>query len=451
MQSLISAGRFDLGFKLCLLHYINKKPAKIFEEAYVEHLRIITNGSFIEFDNIDKDSSQEYISVFNRLNDVVANENFDGFSQKIPVSNEEIINGSHRAACLIYYDKSDTLSYVKESGPRYTYQYFWDRMDRKDLVRLAAIQLSQHLRSSRVIILWGGSIKKSVPMLYKLLESNQILYEENLEFSDLGKLNYIDFVYKSEPWVDSKNANYGDVRSKAYECFGKSAEVRIFVVLGISNHELLHLKNEIRSSLGNGKHSVHTADSHTDSLRLLQSSLNPAFLHFINNARPRRFSSFSVFLNSERRKSYLYTGSIVMASYGLRENEDIDVICDENDCLNIDESSHLHQSRFYHKSFPELRFDPFNSFEINGVKLLSLSALYEMKMRRREKKDISDLESIGKMLSNNSRHISLDRIEIFKNIFFVYKDLVYAKLSTIRIGKFLIKIYSQLKSFFVSQ
>ena len=55
---------------------------------------------------------------------------------------------------------------------------------------------------------------------------------------------------------------------------------------------------------------------------------------------------------------------------------------------------HSSELQYYDKSVAELVHDPRNYMFVNGVKMISLQCVMQMKQRRNEPKDVADVEKI---------------------------------------------------------
>jgi len=90
----------------------------------------------------------------------------------------------------------------------------------------------------------------------------------------------------------------------------------------------------------------------------------------------------------------LFTGSIVLEAYGLRESNDLDYLS-LGDLSDYFGPSHDSQLNFYPSNKLDLLFSSDNYFWFEGIKIISLRVLTEMKRKRGEEKDTYDLQLLS--------------------------------------------------------
>jgi len=450
MIDLMTASRLDLGFKLAQLSALEESGSKLASDAYHQHLKVMTNGTFTEFDDASKDSFEKYVTTLRKLSGLVKRETFAGFDNKITVSDGVITNGAHRLASLIFHEKEDTVCHVKTQSPlKYDYRYFRERGMSQNLLRFGVLKFIEYNKSCRLIIAWGGASPKFQSEIENICSSRHLVYHENILLSSRGTLNLISEVYSGEPWVNYDALDYRDVASKTHLCFSPGNVLDVYVVCGIDDSEIIQFKSSMRESEQRGKHSIHTTDTHQETKRLVLCLLNESWVHFTNFASPRnnyiRNDFFQSNNDGHENESIIYTGSIVLSVYGLKAHNDIDFLSFSHSTKGFS-GNHLTQSKYYSDSFNDIFDNPFNSFIYRRKRFIALSVLCSMKINRNEKKDQIDVQIIKKSLHLNRPSQTRKIAQVAKFRFYVCKDHIYQKIHSNRLGFIILKYYSAFKA-----
>jgi hypothetical protein len=152
--------------------------------------------------------------------------------------------------------------------------------------------------------------------------------------------------------------------------------------------------------------SVHINDTHTQAIQLAQLFLNAISIHFLNHARLKHLERFARHLERYRKwlgtggrdpEKFCIDGSSVLAAYGLRDAQDLDVL-HHGDAdfgpVMPEVNSHNADAHHHTTTRDDIIFNPANHFYAFGLKFASLDVLRRMKAKRDEGKDRKDVALI---------------------------------------------------------
>jgi hypothetical protein len=421
---LITANRLDIAFRLAYLKY-RELNLSLAESYYYEVIKIQSFNKFTDPDNENRSNFLEYLNDFEKLIESINKKGFNSSISTIPLADDgSILNGAHRVAIALFLDKK--VFVTKKTTPRadcsvkYLTRYGMPNF----LMESAVVDLLSCSDKFRVVVLWpsSGALSKSASKIFK-----NIFYTKEIEFSELGKLNFLFEAYNHMDWIGTTSNNFRGIRQKIGECFPLNKNNKIILHL-IKEGEVgdVHIqKSEFRKQAGLGYSSVHTTDNTQESNALARIVLSKPGLHYINFANYSRFnfrqkaqsirdSLVYYDINSEH---VLFTGSIILEAYGLRQSNDLDYFS-LNNLPRYFGPSHDSQLKFYPSSKLDLIYSPDNYFWFEGIKIISLSVLKKMKENRGENKDIHDLYLIEQVMERQSKR---DYLTGFKTKYYFLK------------------------------
>ena len=193
---------------------------------------------------------------------------------------------------------------------------------------------------------------------------------------------------------------------KVKGCYAASGPTTVFLVETQSPSILPALKDEIRALFNVGKHSVHINATHSETVRISQSTLNDNSIHFLNNSQNAYFplfdQLFSAYKNtilnySLRSDDFCVSGSSTLTAYGLRQGEDLDYLHTFPEHKFVGHpsiSSHNSELHNYCHSRDDIVYNPANHFYYRGLKFASLNVIKNLKQKRGESKDEKDINLI---------------------------------------------------------
>ena len=109
-RELLCPERIDLAAKIAYIEARETGGDMSFaRELYRKHIEAFSEGYFTEPGDENKDSLEKFFSVFDELIDDFKKNGFNPEKSLIPVGqNNIILDGAHRTACAIYFDKTVT-------------------------------------------------------------------------------------------------------------------------------------------------------------------------------------------------------------------------------------------------------------------------------------------------------------------------------------------------------
>lgn len=444
------ANRFDIIIKVVYMyfHVVLKHVPKCILLAYTEHLRILNGFKEHCFDQDDrkigysklcppKISSEDYVTSYQNFISNVANVGINPSQNSICVDkNGFLVNGAHTLSSSIVLSQPvyvQHLSYVNMFA--YDYMFFQTRglqttISDMVLLEFMKIQLKLNLTSQISILALFSHDEEKAKIMRSILRSKCskdgfIIYEKEVDITKRGIPELAMHMYGLQSWILAKIRNINERISKS-----GLARVRFFFFSGRSNTELTSCKSEIRTLYGEGKSSVHIADTPQEAVTLAKMILNNNSLHLINNGKEtnkcRHISSeiskrslLSEISNLpglyEPREDIMLDSGQVLDFYGIRKGTDVDVLF----LYNIDHTIIGHfNGRFYdahgfasdatgntrpwgedHLSKNvtrwDLFYDPMNYGYCYGIKFASLKEVIRYKSKRNEpNKDVIDIKLI---------------------------------------------------------
>ena len=407
-SNLLTWNRLDLAFKLFYLDYKNKNTI-LAEKVYKEDIKSQTLGKFIEYGNENnKNNFETYLNKFNDLFHDIKNNGFDFKTSIIPLSEDgTLINGAHRLSASIFLDKHVECIVTEEKSMIADYNYFFKRNITSNTLDLVVNKFIEYSRDNiYVAFLWPSGKGDN-----KLAESyfTNIVYKKSISLSFNGAFNLLVELYKHMKWTGSQEAGFPGIRKKLIECFPVFKPITVLVFQSETIEDVKIIKEKVRQVHGIGFSSIHITDSKEEAIRISKLIFNENGIHFLNYAKPYRYSLLSNELN--KFNSYLKTnnysnedvvldGSIILSQYGLRKNADIDYLSFES-INNPKYESHDSQLKFHKKTKDDLIYNPQYYFQYNNFKFISFNQTYLMKMNRNEQKDKTDCGIMISSIENN--------------------------------------------------
>lgn len=375
------------------------------KQLYYRHLQA-WNG-FSELDP-PKRCFEDYFDAFNSLLDSIEARGFD-HSYPVPLGKGGVIcNGAHRlTSCLLYQKKVFVQPCPYECD--FGFEFFQALGLETKYLDAMALQYCELKPNSYVIVIFPSAIGHEKEIEQALKRYTSIVYQKKISFTANGAVNLILTMYDQESWMGNIENDYIGARYKAQCCFPEGSadqQVRAYLVECPRLDHIRACKAKIRSLLNN-HHSVHSTDTQKEAIVLARAFFNQNSIHCLNYRKDRHFPLFERYLTeykkglSEKENDWFCVdGGAVLAAYGLRECQDLDVLHYENDLPHFDSlavESHNPYLLFHSLPLHDILFDPDNYFFYRGIKFCSLPLVKEMKQRRAEPKDFKDISLIDQV------------------------------------------------------
>jgi len=435
---LLKWNRLDLAFKLFYLEY-RLKNESLASEIYKEDIRSQTLGSFQELGNDLKNSFENYVIEFNKTYENLRLNGFNKDQSLIPLSESfSIINGAHRVASAIHLGQKVSCVELDEKDMVCDYQYFKGRNVPNDILESVVNTFIKYSKNTHLAFLWPSgkeNIKKSFSKF------SNIIYQKDIVLTHQGAFNLLVELYKHMDWVGSKEKGCPQIHKKKIECFPSLTSFKVIAFQANSIEEVLQVKKEIREINNIGFSSIHITDTQEEAIRISRLIFNVNGLHFLNYGNPLNFLSEldkneEVKRFSKKREISLndivLDSSNVLGLYGLRKSKDIDCFINGQMDL-IDKSLKLetHDSELKHheKSKEELIYNPKYHFHYEGVKYISFSQIFQMKVNRDGRKDKNDIELMEALMENNRMRKRIGQLR--QTLFYFRIKVLYAFINPV--------------------
>ena len=408
----LSPNRFDLIAKLIYVKFRDLKIQSDFaRRLYLEHINAF-NG-YVENDGSNKIGKEAFLNSFNNVIDSIRDYGFL-LESEIPLSeSNSIIDGAHRTAAAIYYNKDILVKKKQAPNPNYNFNFFLKRGLKRQYLDAMAIEYATIKNNTYAVLIWPSAEGKEKELSEILNSYGEIAYRKDVYLTSEGSVQLVKHAYKSEKWLGNEKNNFIGARNKASWCFEKSGPLRVF--LFESSKDLIKMKEEIRKVFNISKHAVHINDTKEETLELCGLLFNDNSLHWLNYSIVKNFPWFNRlhthFCNWLIKEGlnpidFCIDGSATLGAYGIREVRDLDYLYfgdykkistgfKEIDC-------HNEELLFHSCCRDEIIFNPENYFYYFGVKYISLRNILNAKSKRKEKKDLVDIERINALLSRRT-------------------------------------------------
>lgn len=454
----LTFNRFDLAFKLFFLENIMGKKSKDYNTIYDEHIRSFSLGSFKEpGQESTKNSLAAYRDIFKSIYKNISANGFDEEKSLVPLAIDgSILNGAHRTAISIFLNKE--IKCVKTTLPpeNYNYKFFYNRNIPPGVLDKVATKFIEYSSNTFIAFVWPTA--KNYDLDLESIFPN-VVYTKEITLNGNGAHNLLSQIYRGEQWLGTIENNFNGVVNKLLECFKTFGPVRIVVFQEKSLERVLELKEEIRLTFNEGKHSIHITDTPAEAKSLSQLIFNENGIHFLNYAKPNRFLSFhekinrfKLFLSKNNLDSsdVLIDSSMTLEAYGIRRAKDVDYLsCSSLKAVSKQDNINVHDEDIQHHKIgkKDLVYDSDNFFYFEDLKFLSFAKLYDFKKSRSEQKDINDLQMMESILENNRLKKQLASIKqyfLYKKI--IVKNYVFIFLKKVQLFEFTRTIYKFLKN-----
>ena len=389
-ERLLCANRLDIIAKYQYLIDRDRIPETA-KKNYLEHIRCMTKGSFFEAGS-EKQGEENFITCFDALFENIRK---NGYSeQKIPVPvdrNMQIIDGAHRVAVCLALHLPVRIVHLPVDGiyDCYDYRYFQSQGMDSDLLDKIVLGYIRLKKNTVCFNIWPAA-KGHEEELARIMENNfQILYRKQVTLNENGAFHYLAQIYSEYSWAQNDGDGFSGVYRKLLPCFPDFKPIQVWFVESDFFEHATEIKLQLRDLFGLEKHSLHATDNHRETEQMAEILLSRNSIEFMNKGNSIRFKSTFQLLQEARQfnpETTVFTGSLILALYGIREAQDLDYIS-----LDHPEGSHNSFLNLYGMSLNEAVYDPSNYFYYFGMKFVTLKRVMEFKERRNEGKDADDL------------------------------------------------------------
>ena len=418
---LLSHLRFDITAKTLYARHRDKGVEKVWAQKVYEH-HIDVWGGFSEIDP-PKNGKKDFYESYHKVLDSIKNEGFLETESYIPIyENNNLLNGSHRVAAAINYNKPVVCknSSIEEGQLECHARYFKDKRYivpsglLEEVSDAMALEYTRLKKNTHLATAYQHTLS-SMNVVFNTFKKHNIkvVYSKDIELTLSGQLNYLLALYGDEEWMMSgEESGFPGAKSQWTHNFSQGPLVKA-ILIECDNGEAVHeAKQEIRELVGRGKGAMHTTDTRKETWRNACMCFHNPTLNYLNSCtfgffHMRKFREFiletkKIIKNSNIDVEDLCVGgSAPLMAYGKRECRDFDVLhLPPVDSINFNDivSSHNDYIKYYGESIEEIIFNPHKHFYIDGIKFILPEGMIKMKSNRGEQKDHRDVELMKEVL-----------------------------------------------------
>lgn len=286
-QALLNSRRIDI---LVKYYYIQARETGVdrafAQELYEKHIEAFTDGTFQEHGNQEKNSLEKYLEIFDEMIEQFKEDGFDATRSIIPIGrNGEILDGAHRTACALYFNTPMLVMKFPNLSVDYGFDFFRGRLlDRVylDFIAKEYVRLNDAVKT---LIMWPKvGNKQNVQYVDKELERQgvRILYKKKLIVEEKTLQDLVFNIYREEHWLGFNLEKFKAVQYKANLCFDDKGYLILYLLEEVADERLLEIKNTLRDYFQVEKSSIHTADTHQESVETANFLLDKKYAELLH-------------------------------------------------------------------------------------------------------------------------------------------------------------------------
>ena len=402
-MTLLNSDRLDVMAKVIYLELKDKAPEHA-RALYLEHIRVMTKDSFVEYDG-GKTKKEDFLKSFDALYQDMQEHGYSENGLPIPVDqNGCLMDGAHRAAAAMVLQIPVRIVKIDVDAEydHYDYRYFREHAMNEDYLDEMVLRYTELDPEVGCVNLWP-SAKGHDPEAEKILEDRfGIFYKKEVTLNENGAFNYLAQIYREYSWAKNDGDGFSGVYRKLVPCFPTFDPIRVYLIHVKDFSKVTEVKEELRSIYQLEKHSLHATDNHQETVDMARLLLSSNSIFFMNHCNSTAFhSTFRLLAEAQKMNlsETVFTGSIVLALYGIREADDLDYLT-----LNQnDPDSHDKYISLYGMTLNDAIYNPENWFTYFGMRFLTLERVRKFKEARKESKDRDDLKLIDLVLSEKNQ------------------------------------------------
>lgn len=326
-RELLCPERIDLAAKIAYIEARETGGDMSFaRELYRKHIEAFSEGYFTEPGDENKDSLEKFFSVFDELIDDFKKNGFNPEKSLIPVGqNNIILDGAHRTACAIYFDKTVTVIRFPQFVVKFDYSYFRGRRLSEEMLQYMAVKYSEYAqRNLYLACLWpvsaGSKRSRAVDVI---AEKNAIILDSEIMLQKNGMRNFMLQIYQHQNWIGTPENHFSGVMGKVDACFAPGKTTQAILFEGGSLESVLAMKDEIRNIFQIDKHAIHISDSNEETRLMADLLFNDNSVHALNYGKPDAFPETYVRLKKRIEKPAAFNHWATIAYYGLADGKEI--------------------------------------------------------------------------------------------------------------------------------
>ncbi|WP_423799414.1 hypothetical protein [Neobacillus sp. SAB-20_R2A] len=375
-NELIKANRLDLIAKYMYILFKEQDIRSNFAtEVYTKHLEAFSKGSFKEPGNDNKNSLEDYITVFDEMIDDIKFYGFDERISYIPVGNDMgILDGAHRVSSAAYFNQTvKAVKFRDIPSSNYNYEYFRNALLDEKYLDFMVQNYCKLKKDIYVACLWPSAASQSKrDQAFELIKkTSKVIYWKNINLTYNGLRNLMIQIYGHQDWIGNYSNHYSGVNRKVDYCYGEGK----FTIIILENDDfeiILKLKEDIRNIFKLDKHSIHITDTDREAAQVVDLLLNENSVNHLNNGLPDKYPNtikdiLKIKSKNEHTESVIMCPNATLAVYGI---EDVGGIFQMDKSLSSDEITKITQKY-------DFLYDTNNFFVYDELKFMSLPIALE--------------------------------------------------------------------------
>lgn len=299
---LIVPQRLDVLIKV---YYVETKVKgyhmEFSKELYSKHISSITQFTNSENGQSNKKGIEAFLNVFDELIESFSKEGFNDEVSLIPVSADGIIlDGAHRLACAIFFNKEVSIirfNHIKignvDQPGIYDYNYFRNYLlDQKYLDVAVQSYIRYSKKNIYIACIWPAADNKQKRDLaiQTIAEKHPVIARKDVMLSFFSFDRFVSQVYMHDDWVGSIENNFSGSQGKSKLTFKENRPSSFLLFEGPNKEDTLKLKDEVRAIFNIDKHSVHMTDNTEQTKFIVDIVFNNNSILFLNHANPGKFA-----------------------------------------------------------------------------------------------------------------------------------------------------------------
>ncbi len=409
-MELLSPKRLDLMAKyLYAKFYLQNIKSGWPIEQYRDHLRVFNN--FKEHDHSGKKSFEDFVEAFNEVIESIRVDKFSAEKSILPISREGVlIDGAHRLAAAIALNLKVDIAEIDIEPQAYDFRYFRRVGLSQNHIESLVLEYVRLAKDVKVAVVFPVAAGRDSDIETMIEAQSKILYSKRIKLTYTGRTNFVRTLYAEENWIRNGSKDSSALAAAVAGRFGKADHVYLVYFVQSNLNIARTYKETVRSWFDLGNFPMHISDYHIETLKVAEITLNENGIEWLNYSRNQRFPVFdNLFrefrdqLDSAAIDSLVLDGSSTLTAFGLRDVNDIDYLGVKVFENLVGAASHDEELIYHPKSKEELVLDPANYFWFEGIKLISIRNLREMKASRGEAKDKADVLLIDGIFDNKNK------------------------------------------------
>ena len=334
---LLCPQRIDLTAKIAYIESkVNGADMSFARELYRKHIEAFSEGYFTEPGDENKTNLEAFFSAFDDLIENISKNGFDESLSLIPVGkNNIILDGAHRTACAIYFQKEVTIIRFDDLEVNFDYTYFRKRHLSEEMLEYMAVLYSKYcVKNLYFACIWpvaNESLRTdAIDMIRK---DHRIVLDTNLILRKNGLRNLMIQIYQHQDWIGSIDNHFQGVMGKVDDCFAPGKRIEAIMFESGELAEIISLKDRIRSLFKIDKHALHISDNSMETNLMASLLLNENSRFALNYGRPDEFTEAFENMNRIKSDSLVLNEAATLAYFGICSRK-ISVSDNSVDCYN---------------------------------------------------------------------------------------------------------------------